>query len=99
MFEESLVENTFFEEINDVEKAFVKINQAYNEYIIAKTLSHPNIVQYKYFLHTFNKKTGCYQAHTILEMLEGGDMNEFIKRNLHLRSNVQFQDQILNKTK
>jgi serine/threonine protein kinase len=63
----------------DRNEAFRMINQAYNEFQIAKSITHPNIVMYKCFVHTFNAAKNKYQSHTIMEMLEGGDMVSYFK--------------------
>jgi serine/threonine protein kinase len=66
--------------LSDRKYAHQKINGAYDEFLIAKELSHPNIVSYKWFAHIYSDSKKVYQSHTILEMLEGGDMVNYLKK-------------------
>lgn len=50
----------------------------YKEYAIAKNLVHPNIVSYKYFVRKGGDKSNEEEFHIILELLEGGNLKDFI---------------------
>ena len=56
-----------------------KINQAYFEFELGRKLKHENIVEYKYFIHKYDEAKGKFECHTILEMLTGKDMNQYIR--------------------
>lgn len=49
--------------------------------MIAKDLIHPNIVEYKYFMKKFDTENNNYEFHIIMELLEGQDMDSYIKKN------------------
>lgn len=51
----------------------------YQEFEIAKNLSHPNIVEYKYFVKKYDKPNDTYKMHMLLEFLEGGDLGDYIQ--------------------
>lgn len=52
----------------------------YKEYAIAKNLVHPNIVSYKYFVRKGGDKTNEEEFHIILELLEGGNLKDYIAK-------------------
>jgi len=47
-----------------------KINQAYNEYMIASSLKHDNIQDYKFFIHQYKIEFDLYKSITVQE--QGG---------------------------
>jgi len=51
----------------------------YSEFCIAKDLCHENIVEYKYFMRNYEKSTKEYEFHIIMELLEGGDLDQYIR--------------------
>ena len=56
------------------------MNEMYKEYAIAKNLVHPNIVSYKYFVRKGGEKTNEEEFHIILELLEGGNLKDYIAK-------------------
>ena len=64
---------------NNLELARLKTSQLYGEFCIAKDLCHPNIVSYKYFVRTFDPVNKFHDCHIIMELLEGGDMDFYLK--------------------
>ena len=55
------------------------MNEMYKEYAIARNLVHPNIVSYKYFVRKGGEKTNEEEFHIILELLEGGNLKDYIQ--------------------
>lgn len=47
--------------------------------MIAKDLVHPNIVEYKYFVRKYDRDTQNYEFHILMELMDGGDMDSYIK--------------------
>ena len=37
-------------------EAHYKINEAYNEFLIGKSLDHENIIKYNYFIHDYSEE-------------------------------------------
>jgi len=68
-----------FEGKSSLLAAHQKINEAYNEFIMGKNLRHPHIIEYKHFVHRYDAIKNRYESHTILEMLDGKDMAEYIR--------------------
>jgi serine/threonine protein kinase len=54
------------------------MNEMYKEYAIARNLVHPNIVSYKYFVRKGGEKSNEEEFHIILELLEGGNLKDYI---------------------
>ena len=58
------------------------MEEMFQEYIIAKDLIHPNIVEYKYFMRKYDEgPTGDknYEFHIIMEIMDGEDMEVYLK--------------------
>ena len=51
----------------------------YQEFCIAKDLSHPNIVEYKYFMRKYDTSSKEFEFHILMELLDGGDMDNYIR--------------------
>jgi serine/threonine protein kinase len=51
----------------------------YGEFCIAKDLIHPNIVEYKYFMRKYDAPSKNFEFHIIMELMEGEDMDKFLK--------------------
>ena len=64
---------------NNKELAHEVMKDMYSEFCIARDIVHPNIVQYKYFMRKFDPKTKDYEFHILMELLEGGDMDVYLK--------------------
>lgn len=50
------------------------------EFNIGKNLKHPNVIDYKYFMHEYNSATRNFQFHTLIEMLDGKDMEAYLRK-------------------
>ena len=50
------------------------------EFLLARELNHPNILQYKYFMRKHFPKTKLDEFHLIMEFLGGGDLDRFIRK-------------------
>jgi serine/threonine protein kinase len=64
---------------NNAELAERALKEMFSEYVIAKDLIHKNIVEYKYFMRKFDPDTKNYEFHIILELMDGDDMEVYIK--------------------
>lgn len=64
---------------NNKQLADQVLSDMYSEFCIAKDLCHPNIVEYKYFMRTYDAATKEYEFHILMELLEGGDMDCYIR--------------------
>lgn len=51
--------------------------ESYAEFLLAKDLIHPNIVEHKYFLKSHVGKN--YEYHMIMEFMDGKDMLAYLK--------------------
>lgn len=51
------------------------------EFSIGAELVHLHIIEYKYFICKYNKKTKYHEFHIIQELMEGGDMSQYLKTN------------------
>ena len=51
----------------------------FGEFYIAKDLEHPHIIEYKYFMKSYCEKTKFHEFHILMEYLDGGDMEDFLK--------------------
>ena len=56
-----------------------ELRNMFAEFCIAKDLEHPNIAKYKYFMRKFDQNTKSWDFHIILELVDGPDMNSYIK--------------------
>ena len=64
---------------NNKELADNVLNDMFQEFCIAKDLCHPNIVEYYYFMRKYDNSTREYEFHILMELLEGGDMDCYIR--------------------
>lgn len=75
----------FQKEPTNLEEAYDLGNQLYQEFMFAQQLNHPNIINYKYFIHKYKSipqsKEKTWKFHTIIEMMTGSDMKEHLKQN------------------
>lgn len=55
------------------------LNEMFSEFYIAKDLDHPHIIEYKYFMKSYSEKTKFHEFHILMEYLDGGDMEDFLK--------------------
>lgn len=51
---------------NDV-IALITMKEMYSEFMIAKDLVHPSIIEYQYFIKTYDALTKNYEFHIIME--------------------------------
>ena len=47
---------------------------------MVKNLQHPNIVHTHYLMFSYDPKQSKYEIHRIEELMEGRDMDKFIKK-------------------
>ena len=64
---------------NNADLANKTMKEMYAEYSIAKDLLHPNIVEYKYFMKKYDPLSKNYEYHIIMELMDGEDMDDYIK--------------------
>ena len=64
---------------NNADLARKTLTEMYAEYAIAKDLIHPNVVEYKYFMKKYDPATKNYEYHIIMELMDGEDMDVYIK--------------------
>ena len=67
--------------LNNEELAYKTFEQLYSEFNIGQDLDHQNIVEYQYFISNFYKKSRIHEFHIIQELMEGGDLNQYLKQN------------------
>jgi len=77
-FREELADK-FAKIVNNDDLAKKKLTEMYNEYLIAKDLYHPNIVETKYFMRKFDIKSHTHEFHIIMELVNGIDMQCYLK--------------------
>ena len=65
---------------NNKDLADTTAKSMFREFMIAKDLIHPNIVEYKYFMKKYDPKTKNYECHIILEQCDGLDMDSYLKQ-------------------
>ena len=82
---------------NNEELANEVLTEMLREFITAKDLSHPHIIQYLYFMKKFDKISKMYEIHILMELMEGGDMEAYIKcqKSVGLELVKRFGTQIL----
>ena len=51
------------------------------EFLIAKDLIHPNIVEFKYFIRKYIPNGQKNEFHLIMELIEGQNLESFIAKN------------------
>jgi len=51
----------------------------YNEYLIAKDLNHPNIIDTKYFMRKYDSIGLYHEFHIVMELINGIDMQCYLK--------------------
>ena len=66
----------------------VKLWRMYAEFCIGKDLQHPNLAKYHYFMRQYNPAKKEHVFHIILELINGGDMEEKIN-NLGSTKNIE----------
>ena len=55
------------------------LKEMFGEFCIAKDLMHPNIVEYKYFMKSYDRRTRSWDFHIIMELMAGEDMDVMLK--------------------
>ena len=55
------------------------LSEMYGEFFIGKDLSHPNIIEYKYFIKAYDEANSTHEIHILMEYLDGGDMDKYLK--------------------
>ena len=55
------------------------MREMFSEFMIAKDLIHPSIIEYQYFINTYDQLSKNYEFHIIMEFQEGGDMHDYIR--------------------
>lgn len=55
------------------------MREMFSEFKIAKDLIHPSIIEYQYFINTYDKVTKNYEFHIIMEFQQGGDMHDYLR--------------------
>lgn len=66
--------------LDNLEKAKERLGQMLAEFNIGKNLKHPNVVDYKYFMHEYNSVSKKFQVHTLIEILDGQDMDAYLQQ-------------------
>lgn len=49
----------------------------YKEFLIAKDLEHPSIIQYYYFIKEYDEKSKTHLIQNIIEFIDGKDLNSY----------------------
>ena len=49
------------------------------EYFILRNLSHPGIVEHKYFVHVVDEQANKHEYHILMESLNGRNMKEYLE--------------------
>jgi len=49
------------------------------EFLIAKDLDHPNVIQYKYFIKKYMPKPNKHEFHIIMELVNGDSLVKHIE--------------------
>ena len=55
------------------------LTEMFSEFFIGKDLDHPHIIQYNYFINQYDPATKTHDFHIIMEYLDGGDLDNYIK--------------------
>jgi len=55
------------------------MREMFSEFMIAKDLIHPSIIEYQYFINTYDTLSKNYEFHIIMEFQQGGDMHDYIR--------------------
>lgn len=64
---------------NNAKLADVTCREMFGEFCISKDLVHPNIVKYRYFMRKYDASTKNYEFHILIELMEGTDMEVYLK--------------------
>ena len=64
---------------NNPELADKAMREMFSEFLIAKDLNHPNVIEYRYFMRYFDEATQNMEFHIIVELMEGEDMDVYLK--------------------
>lgn len=64
---------------NNDDLAAKTMKEMFSEFMIAKDLIHPNIIEYQYFMRTYDKQTKYHDFHMLTEYQEGEDMSDYLK--------------------
>ena len=60
---------------NNHQLAMDKLQELLAEFVIARDLQHPNVVDYKYFIRKYDNNGQNYNFHILVEYMQGGDLN------------------------
>ena len=63
---------------NNADLAKEKMEEMYYEYYISESLTHPNVVEYKYFVRKYDPSSLVHEFHIIMELMDGPDMEAYI---------------------
>lgn len=64
---------------NNPELADKVMKEMLSEFLIARDLCHPNVVEYKYFMRYYDEPTQNIEFHNIIEFMQGDDMDVYLK--------------------
>lgn len=60
--------------LNNDELAENIMNLMFREFYLGKNLTHPSLIEYKYFFRKYDEGTKEHEFHIIMDLMEGGDL-------------------------
>lgn len=66
---------------NNAADAHPTLQAMLSEFVLAKDLSHPNILSYLYFIRKYNRSNKIHEFHSLLELANGcSSLDRFIQK-------------------
>ena len=60
--------------LNNDELADSIMKHMFSEFYLGKNLTHPSLIEYKYFFRKYDEGTKEHEFHIIMDLMEGGDL-------------------------
>ena len=67
--------------LNNQELADSIMKLMFSEFYLGKNLTHPSLIEYKYFLRKYDENTKEHEFHIIMDLMEGGDLETYLEEN------------------
>jgi len=51
----------------------------FTEFYLGRNLSHPSLIEYRYFVNKYDAASKTHEFHIIMDMMEGGDLEAYLE--------------------
>jgi len=65
--------------LNNSELAEIFSKRMFTEFYLGRNLSHPSLIEYRYFVNKYDAASKTHEFHIIMDMMEGGDLEAYLE--------------------